>query len=295
VYETRLTPYDAFAVGHLIPGPLAEIVTAVDDDADGADGRFTILDPHSALSWQFDARFTPNDRVAIGDVLAQDPSGEIVVAIDEDDRVYVYDYAGFPLTNFGARFTAHDCLATGDVSGGEEEEIVVAVAGDDQVHIYDAWGNGVAFDVDEFDFDGACSLGKKCNNADALAVGNVLGDAYAEIVLLDHQGDESALYVYDAAGTLLITTRVRYTRYDAMAVGDVLGDAREEILLAIDEDHSIHIYDAVLGRLKTQYVHKMTPVDGLAAADVAGGPRDDILLAIDDDDRLYVFGEGCGE
>jgi hypothetical protein len=298
--NTKLTPWDGFAVGDLVAGPEAEVVTVVDEDGSGDDGEFHLFEPRSALWVAFHARFTPNDRIAIGDVWPDDAWGEIVVAVDDDDRIYIYDYAGHLLTSLAARFTANDCLAVGNViaapgAAPEDEEIVIAIDEDDEVSIYDGRGNSTSFAIAEFNFDGACQLGRKCGNNDALAVGNVFGDEFEEIILLDQHGDDSLLYIYDGRGTLLMTTQVRYTPYDAMAVGDVLGDEREEIIIAVDEDHVIYLYDAVLGRLKIQYARKMTPVDALAAGDLGGGPKDEILLAIDDDDKIYVFGENCGE
>lgn len=299
ILEARLTPYDGFAVGDLVAGPEAEVVTVVDEDGPGGDGEYHLYEPRGALSVPFYARFTPNDRIAIGDVWPEDAWGELVVAVDDDDRVYIHDFAGQLLQSLYARFTAYDCLAVGNVIAApgkapEEEEIVIATDDENRVYIYESQGGYTWFDIGEFTFDGACPLGKKCDHNDALAVGNVFGDEFDEIILLDRHGDESVLYIYNGQGILLVTTQVRYTPYDAMTTGDILGDEREEILIAVDEDHVIYVYDAVLGLLKMQYARKGTPADALAAGNVGGGPKDEILLAIDDDDKIYVYGEDCG-
>jgi hypothetical protein len=180
----------------------------------------------------------------------------------------------------------------GDVVGDSTEEIIIAVDDDDSIYVYDGLGNSVGgFIVEEFNFDGACYMGKKCNENDALGVGNVLGGPPDEIILLKQSGNDSVMYIYDSSGTLLMQTQVRYTKYDSLAVGNVLGDEREEVIIAVDEDTSIYIYDAVFGLLKVKYADRVTPVDQLAAGDVQGDDKDEILLAVHDDDDVYVFTE----
>lgn len=293
-FEAKFTPYDCFAAGNIWGGSEAEMVTAVDEDAGGDDGRFYIYDHTGQILTFFDARFTHNDRIAIGNVWGEDELDEIIVAIDEDDRVYFYNYAGEPLFDFQARFTKYDCLAVGDVLDeniSQGEEIVIAIDEDDKVYIYSRQGELIkTFDI-PWNFNGSWNVGKKRDSNDAMAVGNVFGDERDEIVLLDEQhGNESLIYIYDGNGTLLMTTQVRFTKYDCMTVGDVLGDEREEIIIGIDEDHAINIYDAVQGLLKMRYA-KVTPVDALAAANIGGGPKEEILLAIDDDKVVYIFSE----
>jgi hypothetical protein len=287
--EARLTGFDAFVVGDLAYGPKAEELRVIDEDAGGDNGRFYIWDREEGHSYSFDARYTPNDRVAVGNVAPADDRAEIIVAIDQDNQVYILDRLGGLVFDFDARFTPYDCLAAGNVTGGPEEEIIIAIDEDDHVYLYDWRGESVGgFAIDDFDFHGSCYLGKKCDHNDAMAVGDVFGDELEEIVLLDQHGNDSVIYIYDASGTLLMMTQVRYTKYDSLAVGNVLGDQRAEVIIAVDEDNSVYIYDAVLGLLKIKYAPKITPVDQLAAGDVQGDLLDEILLAIDE---VYIFTE----
>jgi outer membrane protein assembly factor BamB len=268
----------------------------VDEDAGGADGRFYIYNYEGHEERHFDARFTRDDRVAIGDVWGDDLHEEIVVAINDDSKVYIYsgDSTGTPLHTFNARFTKFDCLAVGNVCNEGKDEIVIAIDEDDKVYIYNNRGALlVEFDI-PWDFHGSCNIGKKKDDYnDAMAVGDVFGDESEEILLLDRHGDESQVYIYEVDETTLrlkMRFPVRFTKYDAFATGDVLGNDKEEILIAIDEDHTVYIYDAVGGLLKLRYA-KVTPVDGLAAGNVCGGPKDEILIGIDDDHKVYIASE----
>jgi hypothetical protein len=301
--DARLTALDGFAVGNLTSGK-AQTVIAVDDDAGGDDGRFYLYYLYEHYGWSeykhFDARFTKWDRVAIGDVMGGDGIDEIVVAVDDDQKVYIYNDAGELLQELGAVYSDYDSLAIGNVLGGDEEEIVIAVDQDqDQVYIYNTVGTassgfqpgmvgGVV--IQGFDFNGSPYLDAEHGHNDGLVVGNVLGDEYDEIILLDQHGDDSLLYIYDGSGTLLMVTRVSYTTYDALAVGDVVGDEREEILIAVDQDTAIYIYDAIFGLCKVIFAPRVTRADALATGDILGGPKEEILLAVDDDDRVFVFG-----
>jgi hypothetical protein len=293
-FQARLTPLDGFAVGNLLSGPEAEIITVVDEDASGGDGRFHIYNHEGYEEGYFDARFTHNDRVAIGEMWGRGQLEEIVVAVDEDDKIYVYSGFGALVGSFDARFTKYDCLAVGDVCDNGRDEVVIAIDEDDKVYIYSNQGVlMVEFDI-PWDFDGSCNIGDKEDDPnDAMAVGDVFGDEREEIILLDRHGDESQVYIYEVEGqTLMLKMRfpVRFTKYDCLATGDVLGNDKEEILIAIDEDHAVYIYDAVGGFLKLRYA-RVTPVDGLAAGNVCGGPKAEIVIGIDDDHEVYIASE----
>lgn len=292
--DARLTALDGFAVGNLTSGK-AQTVIAVDDDASGDDGRFYLYYLYEHSGWSeyrhFDARFTRWDRMAVGDVRSGPGYDEIVVAVDDDQRVYIYDDQGTLLEGFPAPYLVYDSMALGNVVGGDDEEIVIAAHGEDEVHIYNSWGAHLGgFDIQEFDYNGSPYLDGEHGHNDGLVVGNVLGDGYEEIVLLEQDGDESLLYIYDDRGTLLMVTRVIYTQYDALTVGDVAGDEREEIIVAVDQETAIYIYDAIFGLRKILFAPRVTRADALATGDVLGGPKEEILLAVDDDDRVFVFG-----
>ncbi|MCX6087756.1 MAG: hypothetical protein NTV78_01105 [Caldiserica bacterium] len=292
-FEARVTGNDGFAVGNVLGGPEAEIITAVDEDASGDNGRFYIYNYKGEVLWSFDARFTKNDRVITGDLWGDDQYEEIAVAIDEDDKVYIYDSNGSLLHSFGARFTPFDTFATGNVYGDDKEEVIIGIDEDDKIYVYSNEGVKLfEFEI-PWDFNGSNNLGDKSDHNDAMAVGNVFGDTYEEILLLDQHGDDSLVYIYNTFdGKLILKSmlHVRFTKYDIFTTGDVLGNEREEIIIAIDEDHMIYIYDAMTGLLKCRYA-EITPVDAIATGNLYGGSKDEIVIGQDDDHLIYVASE----
>jgi hypothetical protein len=130
-----------------------EIVIARDDNNE--------IYIYSADGWQldhFDARFTPYDGFAIGDV-DDDSMDEMVVIIDEDNEIYIYDDNGkyydtdedewtwkrtkmysrsFDDWFHGIRYTGsptrHDGFAIGNVIPGENPKIVILHIRDDLGH-----------------------------------------------------------------------------------------------------------------------------------------------------------------
>lgn len=292
-FEARVTGYDGFAVGNVFGGPEAEIITVVDEDAPGDNGRFYIYTYNGDLLLTFDARFTKNDRIITGDLWGDSLQEEIAVVIDEDDKVYIYDSSGSLLHSFEAKFTPFDTFASGNIQGDEKDEIIIAIDEDDKVYVYTNQGTKL-FEFDIFwNFNGANNLGDKSDHNDAMAVGNVFGDKYAEILLLDQNGDKSLVYIYNVInGSLWLkaTLMVRFTKYDIFTTGDVLGNEREEIIIAIDEDHMIYIYDAMTGLLKCRYAD-ITPVDAIASGNLFGGSKEEIAVAQDDDHLIFIASE----
>ena len=292
-FGIRLTPWDGFAVGNVMGGPEAEIIVAIDEDAPGNNGKYYIYNSNGDLLRTFEAWFTHYDRIITGDFCG-DSYCEIAVIIDDDERgVYVYDSMGTLLYDFPARFTHYDVFASGNIVGDEKDEFVVAIDEDDKIYIYSSQGEKLLEYKTPFDFRGAPYFGKTESNDDAMAVGNVYGDSYNEVLLVDQDVDNSIVYILGfSEGNLkvLSTLRVRYTKYDVFTTGNVLGNEREEIIIGIDEDRMIYIYDAMTGLLKIRYAN-ITPVDAIATGNISGGIMDEIILAVDDDKRVYIFSE----
>lgn len=292
-FGIKLTPWDGFAVGNVMGGPEVEIIVAIDEDASGNNGKYYIYSSEGGLLRTFDAWFTHYDRIITGDFYG-DSYCEIAVIIDDDKRgVYVYDSMGTRLYEFSARFTHYDVFASGNIVGDEKDEFVVAIDEDDKIYIYSSQGEKLIEYKTPFDFTGASYFGKKEDHNDAMAVGNVYGDSYDEVLLVDQSGDNSTVYILGLSeGNLkvLSTLRVRYTKYDVFTTGNVIGNEREEIIIGIDEDHIIYIYDSFSGLLKIRYAN-ITPVDAIATGNISGGIMDEIILAVDDDKRVYIFSE----
>lgn len=292
-FEVRITPYDGFAVGNVIGGFEAEIITAVDEDAPGDNGKFYIYNAVGQIITSFDARFTKNDRITIGDFWGDEDHDEIAVAVDEDDKVYIYDSAGSLLKDFNARFTKYDTFEAGNVMGDNKDEIIISIDDDDLTYVYTSQGENIINFSIPWDFEGSCNLGDKSDHNDAMAIGNVLADKYEEILLLDRNGDKSLVYIYAVVNnTLFLKTKlmVRFTKYDLFTTGDLLGNEREEIIIGIDEDHIIYIYDAVSGLLKLRYA-EVTPVDLIAAGNIFGSSKDELIIAQDDDHLIFLISE----
>jgi hypothetical protein len=308
-FKTHISPYDCLAVGNVIGDYQEEIVIAVDEDAKGDKGRFYIYRHPDHLERYFDARFTHNDRVAIGNIFGlNDGLEEIVVAVDEDDKIYIYrgDSTGSYEYSFKARFTKYDCLCVGDVCGDEKDEIIIAIDEDDKIYVYswDSKGNDpiIVFDI-PWNFKGSWNIGKPVgDHEDGMAVGNVFGNDKEEILLASRERDQIEIYQVEESkstsifgsmlGILQLKMRfnARLTPDDGFAVGDVLGDEREEILITINEDYSVYIFDAMQGILKDRSTY-LTKCDGLAAGDFRGGLKDEIIIGVDDNHRVYIHGE----
>lgn len=305
-FPARITPHDGFAVGNVLGDSRSEIITAVDQDAGGDNGRFYIYDSAGHEIHVFDMPFTRNDRIAVGDVWGDSTLDEIVVASDERDTISIYNSSGMLLSIFHAPFAPYDCLAVGNVVDDARNEIIIASHEDDKIYVYRADGARILEAQLSWNFTGSWNIGAK-NDAhnDGLAVGDVFNDGHDEIILARLYGNQSRVYIYsvdrlpggDTAPTarrLGLTLKmhfpVRYTKYDGITTGDVLGDDKEEIIIAVDEDHGIYIYDAMGRWLKLRYA-KVTPVDGLATGNVYRGPKEEIIIAVDEDLKVYIASE----
>jgi len=294
-FMARFSPWDDVAAGNLMGGAEQEIVTVSDEDGAGDNGRFIIYSASSAALRYFDAFYTKYDRIAVGDVI-DDSYAEIIVASDDSGgRIAIYDSAGRQIRNFSARFTKYDGLAVGNVTGDTKAEIIVACDEDRKVYVYNAAGTKIREFGLGWAFAGTRYLDADTRN-DALAVGDVLGDGYAEIVLIDcFNGVDSIVHVYDSTGREVRTPfKVFFTNYDALALGDVKDDAKKEVLIAIDagdgiQGYSIKAYSVATGALvRTSYWPVFTKYDGFVAGDVFGVGKDQMIIITDEDDRLYI-------
>lgn len=297
-FNARFTGWDDFAVGNL-QGDAQDEVLIVDEDAVGGnDGRYYIYNGAGSSLESFVAFYTHFDRVAIGDVIG-DGYEEIIHACDDDDGwIRIYNTSGTELGEFPrfrpAKFTHYDGLAVGNVSGDDKAEILVACDDDRKVYLYG--GNGAVlgnFNL-TWDFKG-CRYLDNDSRDDVFLVGDVAGDAYAEIVMIDCNGAHSKVYVYDASGTQLYAPfEVFFTPNDAATLADLTGDAKKELVVAADEGDGQNgyvnrIYDCA-GRVQigTRFWPCFTNYDGFAAGDVLGTGKDQLLLSTDEDDRVYI-------
>ena len=294
-HMARFTPWDDVATGNLAGGAEQEIVVVVDDDAPGDNGRFVISTASGSIVRYFDAFYTKYDRIAVGDVI-DDGYGEIIVASDDaGGRIAIYDATGRQIRNFSARFTKYDGLAVGNVTGDAKAEIIVACDEDRKVYVYSASGAKIREFGLGWAFAGARYTDSDTKH-DALVVGDVTGDSYAEIVMVDcANGTDSVVHVYDSTGRELRTPyKVYFTNYDGVALGDVMGDSKKELLIATDggdglKGYAIRAYNMTAGILvRTSFWPAFTKYDGFVAGDVLGAGKDQMIVVTDEDDRLYI-------
>ena len=295
-FDAKFTHWDEFAVGNIVPGPEAEIVTACDEDASGNNGKFRVYSAAGAYQGSFECFFTNYDHVAIGDVLGAGTEQIVIASDDHGGMINIYTGDGRQVYSFGAPFTHYDGLAVGNVLGDAKAEILLARDDDRTVLIYDDQGEQRGgFDL-AWDFDGTRYTDETTRH-DVFLVGDVLGDDYAEIVMVENKnGAESELFVYDANGRRqqLPLTQVFLRRYGAVVLADVEGDVRKELVVAADSSSGhggcwILVYDLVAGReLDPRPWPILTRYDGLAAGDVLGVGKDQVLLATDEDDCIRI-------
>jgi hypothetical protein len=233
----------------------------------------------------FFVRFKNWDDIAVGDVI---PGGldEIVVAREDEGRIYVYHVNGTIARNFSSVYTKYDRLAVGDVSGDSMEEILVANNEDGGVYIYSESGSLLSSFTVNFARD------------DGIAVGDIQGGEKDEI-LVASAGDDR-VYVYDGGGALVgdntLTSAfsgVRYLgdndRHDGFQTADVLGDEKEEIILILSSDDELTVYNSYMSGLIMLNLERYTGYDGLTVGDVVGDDKEEFLVGVDEDGAVYVY------
>ncbi|MGC9318242.1 MAG: hypothetical protein ACP5KN_09435, partial [Armatimonadota bacterium] len=317
-FDARFTRWDELAVGNLIGGPQAEILTACDDDASGDNGKFRIYSGEGEALGQFEAFFTNYDHVAVGDVWGTGYDQVVVASDDHGGMINIYTAAGQQLYSFPTSFGHFYGLAVGNVLGDARDEILVARWRDETVAVFDGHGEELVSLKLGWDLEGTRYTDDTTRH-DAFLVGDVLGDDLEEIVMIDNSGGrESRVLIYDteqldlgvegqggvaggfAAGADMIpqqplaTAEVFFSELDAAALGDLDGDGKCELLLAADTGTGgpgcyINVCDLPAGsKSEIRDWPILTKYDGFAAGDVMGVGADQIIVATDDDDRIYV-------
>ena len=206
--------------------------------------RIMILDEDhdQLLVWEYEepnelyghpcgVRFTPYDGFAVrkrphySSSRGHEVSDEIVVAVDEDDKVYRYetrwDDSSRLIGSFDCKFTRYDGFATGDhpglagVGGEGGDEVFILIDEDKKIHIYGYGKNPrTGESTGEWKdpwiysrfikFNGTRYTGSP-TRYDGFAVGNVLPAPGDEIVIAyNRDGPTSSIYYiitdYDARG-----------------------------------------------------------------------------------------------
>ena len=316
--RAKFTHFDDLAIGTLASASKAAWVIAIDEDAPGDLGRFYIRGGKTnGIAQQFDAFYTKFDRIAIGDVLgeeAQNARGnEIVVASDDNGgQIAIYNPVGLKLTTFKASYYQSSGFAVGNVIGDSKAEILIASGS--KVLIYTGIGQLVGnFNV-RWHFGGVRQTGDFCDREfefqaavcvwpwEAFMVGDVVGDDYAEIVMIEGRSgaqDRSLVHVFDKRGNDIRKPfqLLSYHHDDGAALGNIFGDAKKELLVATHERDRlippyIGIYNIATGSQKeVRYWPVFTKYDGFACGNLSGtGTHDQILIVTDESGLAYIGG-----
>jgi parallel beta-helix repeat protein len=127
---------------------------------------------------------------------------------------------------------------------------------------------------------------------DGFAVGDVMGDDKAEIIVGD-RGD--FIIIYNASGTELAKLSRNFEEGDGLAAGDVCLGTKDEIILADKSDNKIHIYNETLAELAWFSRSDVEGFDGLTVGDVIGGTYDEIIVADRSQNKIYVYDAWANE
>jgi hypothetical protein len=147
--------------------------------------------------------FTVFDSLAVGNVMGDATSAdEILIARDDDDKIYIHNPDGSLVDRIDARFTHYDGFAVGDVDDDGMDEMVVVIDEDNKLYLYqdngryldsdgdrqwrqtkmysryfDSWFNGIRYTAGDTRYDG-------------IAIGNVIPGENGKLCIV-HITDES--------------------------------------------------------------------------------------------------------
>jgi len=237
----------------------------------------------------FNVRFTRYDAFALGDI-DNDGIDEILIAIDEDSKIYEYEPNGTLIRSIDVRYTKYDGFAVGDFDGDGQDEIVIGVDEDDKLYLYEPDGFRVAEETFNF------------THWDIIAAGDTDNDGKDEILIA--RDDDDTVTIYDIEGARFMYTStlrgIEFTPYDGFVVGNVMeGDDNAEIIVIRDDDKTIRIYYRNGRRASTIddidgdgngdvfYTH----YDGFACGDLNNDGLDEIYIISDDhinDERRVI-------
>lgn len=245
----------------------------------------------------FNRNYEKHDGFAVGDVrfgrFGGDVKDEIVIGDRDKDDIFVYKSDGDHIKTFDCGlnkagnirdgFQGGDKIAIGQIMNGinSENEIVMADR-DDWIIFYCSHGNEL--DKFKFDFEG----GDDNIPGDCLAVGNVYGNSYDEIIIADIS--DNKIWIYSGMGTYINDFENKFQRYDLLTVGDVMNDDKEEIIIADRKTNKIYIYDYSGNELSKILLKSkdFEDGDGLAAGNVMGNEKDEIIIG-DGGDYIDIY------
>jgi hypothetical protein len=312
-FPRTFDPHDGFTVGDVLGNAWDEVVIG-----DLTNGRIYIEGvPSQTQSYGPGATFRPpwrafynlkcgyldqgyaaGDGLVVGQFigLAKD---QIILADASDDRFFVYDGDGWRQGNhyYAADQTdpflhgdieAYDGLAAGDVNGDGGDELVFADRSENKIRVFRVTGvyKNESFSISHKLLEIA-QFSSNFEAHDGLAVGDVIGDGKAEIVLADHSADK--VFVMSYGGNILGSFSVKFDEGYGLATGHVAytwPNDKEEIIISDPTKGRVWVYRAD-GYLMTGFKQALSLWDGLAAGSVAGTSTDEVIVAGVSDDFLH--------
>ena len=187
----------------------------------------------------FATTYNSGDGFASANVLADtgDTFDEVIVAnADDGGRIDVYYSTGALGKSISTDFSAADQIAVGPVlGGGPEEQIVVACYGANRLDVFAPYGVAGAVTVRATH---PCAL----SAGDCVGVGDVWGDAGAEIVVADESEDTIRVYEYvEGSGLGLVDGFDHpFESGDRLLVAPLHGGSKAQILVVGPDSGSHH-------------------------------------------------------
>jgi hypothetical protein len=176
--------------------------------------------------------FDTGDRMAIGEVWSNpsaDPFDDIIIA-HSDGEIWAYILTG-SLLHFSSDYRAGDLFAVGDLLGDTSVEMVVGDVSADQLKIY---AGSIPAGETRPVYARESTINGTLDSEDGLAIGDVLGDGYAEIVVADASEGRFTIYGYNAGldrFEAVADFALDYFADDEIACGYFSGRDKEQVLV----------------------------------------------------------------
>lgn len=225
----------------------------------------------SSIDFQYD----DEDSIAVGDVNG-DGQEELIWGNDQTGWIHVLtlDYDG--LASFNAPFAGHDSVMVADIDWDGREEIIHADVSEDNLVVYRV--ETFHYDPTQADVTEAARLSYPLRDGDGLAVGDVDGDGFAEIVWIQIGGLEANIINLSTMEGW-IPLMVSFSDSDKLAVGDVNGDGTEELIIAdVSADRIEVISKELLGVARFDSPFPIGSEDILASGDINRDGLDEIVV-----------------